>query len=103
MALASFCFGAFLWSLFTALKTATEMRSGPVEHNLRRAAAIRTSVARRVGRARMKRSTGSRGAFAMRAALPLLPVCGNVLRVLPVIVFFMEEEKLAGAESGIFP
>ena len=37
----------------------------------------------------MKRSTASRGAFAIPAALPLVPVCGIVLLGPPVVVFFM--------------
>jgi len=35
----------------------------------------------------MKRSTASRGAFAILVALPLLPVCGIVLNSPPVVVF----------------
>ena len=37
----------------------------------------------------MKRSTASRGAFAILVALPLLPVCGIVLNGPPAMVFFM--------------
>jgi len=37
----------------------------------------------------MKRSTASRGAFAILVALPLLPVCGIVLNGPPATVFFM--------------
>ena len=37
----------------------------------------------------MKRSTASRGAFAILVALPLLPVCGIVLGGPPAMVFFM--------------
>jgi|SRR6266481_831518 len=37
----------------------------------------------------MKRSTASRGAFAILVALPLLPVCGIVLHGEPAMVFFM--------------
>ena len=37
----------------------------------------------------MKRSTASRGAFAMLVALPLLPLCGIVLNGPPAMVFFM--------------
>jgi hypothetical protein len=37
----------------------------------------------------MKRSIASRGAFAILAALPLLPVCGIVVNAPPGVVFFM--------------
>jgi hypothetical protein len=37
----------------------------------------------------MKRSTASRGAFAILAALPLLPVCGIMVNAPPAMVFFM--------------
>jgi hypothetical protein len=37
----------------------------------------------------MKRSTASRGAFAILIALPLLPACGIVLHVPPALVFFL--------------
>ena len=50
---------------------------------------LRTSVVRRVGKAKMKRSTASRGAFAILVALPLLPLCGIVLHGPPAMVFFM--------------
>jgi hypothetical protein len=36
----------------------------------------------------MKRSIASRGAFAILAALPLLPVCGIMVDGPPVVVFF---------------
>jgi len=38
---------------------------------------------------KMKRSTASRGAFAILVALPLLPLCGIVLHGPPAMVFFM--------------
>jgi hypothetical protein len=37
----------------------------------------------------MKRSTASRGAFAILVALPLLPFCGFVLNGSPEVVFFI--------------
>jgi hypothetical protein len=37
----------------------------------------------------MKRSTASRGAFAILVGLPLLPICGIVVNGPPAMVFFM--------------
>jgi hypothetical protein len=47
------------------------------------------SIAHRVGRSKMKRSTASRCAFAILVAAMLLPVCGYLLNGSPEMVFYM--------------